>query len=75
MASVLLLKPFNVCLNFKYLTVFVVQQSGIRISSVLRVISFLNFAVSVETVIRDRNVCWNKLEADVSSNDRTELNI
>jgi hypothetical protein len=30
MASVLLLKPFNVCLNFKYLTGFVVQQSGIR---------------------------------------------
>ena len=47
MASVLLLKPFNVFLNFMYLTGFVVQQSGIRISSVpLFVINFRSLAVS-----------------------------
>jgi len=42
-----LCQSINVCLNFKYLTGFVVQQRRIRISSAPRlVISFLSFAVS-----------------------------
>ena len=46
-ASVLVLKPFNACLNFLCLTGLVVQHRGIRISSVpLFVIKFLSFAVS-----------------------------
>ena len=40
-AKVLLLNPFNVCLNLIYLTEFVVQHRGIKISSVpFLVISF-----------------------------------
>lgn len=47
MTSVLLLKPFNVRLNFMYLTGSVMQLKGIRISSIpLFVISFLSFALS-----------------------------
>jgi len=46
MSSVLLLKPFNVCLNFIYLSGSAEQHKGIRISSIsLFVISFLSFAV------------------------------
>jgi hypothetical protein len=52
-AIVLLLIPFSVCLNFKYLTGSVVQQSGIRISSVpLFVISdFCSFFHKRERII------------------------
>lgn len=46
-ARVLLLIPFNACRNCLYLTGLVVQQRGIRISSVpLLVIILRNFAVS-----------------------------
>src|SRR5215207_1750538 len=46
-ASVLVLNPFNACLNCLCLTGLVVQHKGISISSVpLFVIKFLNFAVS-----------------------------
>src|ERR687888_1671522 len=46
-AKVLLLNPFKVCLNLIYLTGFVVQHKGIRISSVpFLVISLLSLAVS-----------------------------
>src|SRR5215207_2527496 len=47
-ARVLLLKPFIVFLNFRYLTESVVQHKGNRISSVpLFVISFLSEDVSL----------------------------
>jgi len=46
-AKVLLLNPFKVFLNLIYLTGFVEQHNGIRISRVPRfVINFLNLAVS-----------------------------
>src|SRR5215207_11348811 len=46
-ASVLVLNPFNACLNCLCLTGLVVQHKGISISSVpLFVIKFLKFAVS-----------------------------